>query len=467
MTPAQPANLEVPKAPKMDMEREFRLSKREGLAFSMMVGLGETYLPAFVLAVGMGEVTSGLIATIPILIGAIFQTQTPYLVNRLRSYKQWILLCVGLQTCALGALSWMAYTQKATALEVFIAASLYWACAMSAGPTWNAWMGTIVPPAQRTRFWSQRTHISQIGTLAGFVMGGLLLQHLVPIRDLSPFLPIFILALLGRSLSCFLLSRQHEPENVNARLVEPLTASPLSCIKKQPSYTFIKYVLFIHFSTFIASPFFTPYMLQHLKLDYFGYAVLTAAALAAKFISLPFISKLIVQRSTRTVIRLAGVGIATLPVLWLVSDWFPYLLFIQLVGGVFWGALDLAFPLLIIESIPDKERLSALTSYNLLRSGAIVIGSLLGGAILYFTEKGLMGYVIIFSLSTGLRALSIGTMWTFPISRLRIMAFWRVIGIAPIHGAILSPILSSIQKIQSKKKAKAKPPEKPSNRSAS
>ena len=40
-------------------------SVNDGAAYGGMVGVGETYLPAFVLAVGLGEVAAGLVTTVP------------------------------------------------------------------------------------------------------------------------------------------------------------------------------------------------------------------------------------------------------------------------------------------------------------------------------------------------------------------------------------------------------------------
>ena len=62
-----------------------------------MVGLGETYIPAFVLAAGLGEVAAGLIATLPPLAGAVFQLVTPLAVRHLHSYRRWVVACAALQ----------------------------------------------------------------------------------------------------------------------------------------------------------------------------------------------------------------------------------------------------------------------------------------------------------------------------------------------------------------------------------
>ena len=47
-----------------------RRSVIDGTCFSFMLGVGEHYLPAFVLVLALGEVASGLIVTIPPAVGA-------------------------------------------------------------------------------------------------------------------------------------------------------------------------------------------------------------------------------------------------------------------------------------------------------------------------------------------------------------------------------------------------------------
>ncbi len=59
------------------LRRDLRASVGDGIAWGGMVGLGETYLPAFALAIGLGELTAGLVASLPLLAGGIMQMITP------------------------------------------------------------------------------------------------------------------------------------------------------------------------------------------------------------------------------------------------------------------------------------------------------------------------------------------------------------------------------------------------------
>jgi hypothetical protein len=76
--------------------RDLSAITADGVAYSVSVGLGETYIPAFVLAAGLGEVAAGLIATLPPLVGAVFTLVTPVAVRTLHSYRRWVVACASL-----------------------------------------------------------------------------------------------------------------------------------------------------------------------------------------------------------------------------------------------------------------------------------------------------------------------------------------------------------------------------------
>src|SRR5262245_27524517 len=69
----------------------------DGACVSAMVGLGETYFAAFALALGAGQTVAGLVATVPMLAGATLQLATPWFLQRVRSYRKWVVLFASLQ----------------------------------------------------------------------------------------------------------------------------------------------------------------------------------------------------------------------------------------------------------------------------------------------------------------------------------------------------------------------------------
>ena len=127
------------------LRKNLRNSVSDGAAFSVMVGIGETYFPAFVLALGMGEIAAGLIASVPLLVGAILQLISPAAVVWLGSNRRWVITCVALQAASFVPLVAAAVWGHMPAVGVFAAVSIYWGGGLGAGPAWNTWMETVVP----------------------------------------------------------------------------------------------------------------------------------------------------------------------------------------------------------------------------------------------------------------------------------------------------------------------------------
>src|SRR5690606_31772011 len=60
------------------LRQSLRYGVYDGALYSLMVGAGESYLALFVLAAGLGEVASGLVSTVPFLLGAVLRLASPW-----------------------------------------------------------------------------------------------------------------------------------------------------------------------------------------------------------------------------------------------------------------------------------------------------------------------------------------------------------------------------------------------------
>src|SRR6516165_9799517 len=134
------------------LRKNLRNSLSDGAAFSVMVGIGETYFPAFVLALGMGEIAAGLVASVPLLVGAVLQLVSPAAVAWLGSNRRWVVACVVIQAASFVPLVAAGLWGHMPVIGVFAAVSLYWAAGLGAGPAWNTWMETVVPFRVRAPF---------------------------------------------------------------------------------------------------------------------------------------------------------------------------------------------------------------------------------------------------------------------------------------------------------------------------
>jgi MFS family permease len=417
----------------------------DAAAFSLMVGVGETYVPAFALAAGLGEVSAGLVATLPMLMGAALQLATPSGVARMGSYRRWIVACAIVQALSFVPLVVGGLRAGISDAWLFGSMAAYWGAGMATSPAWNAWVGALVPGERRAHFFAQRSRLSQIALLLAILSAGAVLERGDAAgRPLAAFALLFAVAALARLASAAFLARQSEPAGLAAGQRRLSAQGVWVVLRGTDARGVLLYLLGMQAAVHLCAPYFTPYMLGPLGLSYGGYMILTAAAFASRIALLPALGHWAHARGTRALFRLGALGIVPLPALWLVSNDFWYLLGLQLVAGVAWAALELATLLSFFETLEDRDRSSVLTAFNFANTVAIVIGAL-GGAVAFRVVESANVYPLLFLGSSFARLLLLVLLpkpspATHPPEELAL----RTLAIRPSAGAIQRPVLPSL-----------------------
>lgn len=428
------------------LRKDLRAIYGDGVGFSLMVGMGETYVPAFVLALGMSEVAAGWIVAVPLLLGAVLQLVSPAAVRGLKSHRRWVVLCAsGQALCCIGYFL-LALTGRAPQTLVFLVAALYWGTGMAGGPAWNTWVGTLIPRRLRAPYFARRSRGCQAAVLIGLVAGGLALQagsgtgYLLYV-----FAGMFFAAAISRAVSVWFLSTQSEPQPLpeNHRTVAP--GELIRRARHGSDGRLLLYMLAVQAAVQISGPFFTPYMLGQLQFSYVKYLSLIATAYVAKMAAFPFLGSLAKRFGSHWLLYASGLGIVPLSALWIVSDHLGYLLILQVFGGAIWAGYELATLLLLFDHIDESERTSVLTIFNLANAIALIGGALLGGVLLKLLGTDRQAYYVLFALSGAMRIVSLVFM-----VRVHRIAFrpgpiaTRVLGVRPNTGSVDAPIISSV-----------------------
>jgi len=388
------------------LRRDLALVHTDAIAGSIMVGSGETYLAAFALALGLGDIVAGTVASLPLLGGAVLQLVSPWGVRRFGSHRRWVVLCAGLQAASFVPLVAAALVGSLSALGLLAIATLYWGTGMMTGAAWNTWVGTLVPRSLRSRFFARRSRAGQIALLFGLLAGGAILHagEQESSSHLLAFAALFAMAGLARAWSAWLLAHQSEPDPlVESRLA---TRDGVAPGRVPGNRRLLGYLLALQVGVQVAAPYFTPYMLgaSALHLSYVRYMVLIAASFLSKIVALPWLGHLAARHGARRVLRFAGVAVVPLPALWNFSNDFSVLVAIQLFAGVAWGAHELATFLLFFDAIRPEERTRVLTWYNLANALAIALGAALGAQLLRGHGVDFAGYALLFWISAAGRA---------------------------------------------------------------
>lgn len=428
------------------LTHNLRVSQADAAAFGVMVGLGETYLPLFVLTVGLSEVMSGLVVSVPVLLGGLLQMVSPWAVGLLKSHKRWVVFCSMLQAASFVPLIAAAIIGYIPPWAALVVASVFWAGGLGTGPAWNVWVGTLVPRTIRAHFFAKRTRLQQLTVLAGFLGGGFALQYGKE-HDcvLTVFGVLFTIACVCRVLSAAFLAAQYEPQPL---LLEPRQVPVLERLRSyrhSAGGRLLFYIIVVQFGVWITGPYFAPYMREKLHFSYVDYAVLIAFSFVFKIMALPLCGRFAKRWGARRLLTLGGIGIVPMSGMWSISDNYAWLCLTQVTAGVCWAAYELAFFLLFFESIPADERVGVLTLFNLLNSAALAAGALVGGAILSLAHEAPWAYHALFVVSSTWRAIGLIFLWRVP----HIEVTGDAVGVQieelrPTGEAIDGPILSSL-----------------------
>jgi MFS family permease len=415
----------------------------DGIAFSVMVGAGESYLAPFALALGFGDVTAGMIATAPMLVGALLQLVTPLAVRWLDSHKRWVVLCAALQSVSFLPLVAGALSGGMSASLLYLTVSIYWGLGMATGPAWNTWAGRLVPVALRARYFARRSRWSQVALLLGLAAGGVILQEGAR-RDepLASYALVFCLAFVARAASATFLARQSEARPVELGDTRISPRAIRRHLRSGGHGKLLGFLLLFQSGVWIAAPYFTPYMLGPLGLDYLEFTALTGTAFAARILVLPAVGRLATRWGTLRLIRVSSAGIVPLPALWLVSDALPWLFALQVLGGALWAAFELATLLSFFEHIPETARTSLLSAYNLANALAIAAGTGIGALILHHGGGGASAYGLLFLASMGVRLMCLARLRAFPeLAAESAQPALRTLGLRPSSGGLQRPVL--------------------------
>ncbi|MCR4300443.1 MAG: MFS transporter, partial [Sulfuricaulis sp.] len=260
------------------VERSLRYSVRDGVAWSVMFGAGESYLQAFAVFLKATTAQITLLAALPSLLGSLSQLASGWIVGRAVQRKSLIFGGVLLQT-----LTWLPIIALAfvptehPVLWLILWVALYYIGGQFAAPPWSSLISELVPERRRGRFFGRRTQIMSIFTFVSLGTAGIALELFAQRAAAGwGFALVFAVALAARIYSLHQLMRMHEPLQRLAPLTLPPLAGLLGRLRGSDFATFAMFVALLNLAVAMASPFFTLYMLRDLKFSYLEFTAVSA-----------------------------------------------------------------------------------------------------------------------------------------------------------------------------------------------
>lgn len=393
------------------LRRNLRSMNADGFSFSVMVGVAETYLPAFMLSQGFGELAAALIATLPVLLGSLLQLASPWMLRRLGSYRRFVVTTATLQSLSVLGLMVLAIYPGLRAWMVFVPATIYWAAGLATGPAWNLWVEQLVPARIRSGFFACRSRLCHVGVLLGLASGGLLLRWASVSQSAWPiFAVLFGAGSLGRLISSRMLARQTEVVGDGRNLSGEDTNS-LSRLNWRESLRMpraagrlVLFLVLVQIAVHVSGPYFNPFMLRVMQLSWLDYMSLLSLGFVGKMLSLPSAGRFANRFGADRLLWAGSIGIVPISAMWFFSQEYWFLAMVQLLSGLVWGWYELAMLLQFFRRIPAERRVFVLTIYNVGNSAAMVLGTMIGAGLLQVFERTAEAYLTLFLVSGCLRA---------------------------------------------------------------
>jgi MFS family permease len=344
---------------------------------------GGAVLTGWALYVRANPITLGLIVALP-QAAQLVQVPAAWITSRFGS-RRTALWAVGAGRQALlllCLLPWVPADSGAREALLVVAAALSTALAVIGNNAWVAWMGELVPPRIRGRYFGGRTAVATIANATGSLLAGFTLDW-ARSRNMEgqALASLAFTAALGGAASSWLMARQHACVDHHAN--DGLTRDILAPWRNTRARRLLGFQLAWNAAVGLSASFFTAFMLRDLGLTFVTVATYGAITATCRVAVAPLWGRAIDRVGPGQVAVLCSIAIASLPLLWVfASPGVTWPLTIDaLATGLFWSGHSLATFQLPLAIAPRRGRPYYLAAFSMSAGIAFLIATELGGAI--------------------------------------------------------------------------------------
>jgi MFS family permease len=396
----------------------------DGFFASASDNITVTYLVVYLLALGATQAQIGLMSSISSLTTAALLLPGAMLVERYGGRRNIVLFGGGLGRLALLWIAMMPlFVQPPAPILIYLVIALSILRDGLTNLTLPAWMsltGDIVPMQGRGRFFASRNFIMGVSGISMTLLAGLVITRLTQPAGYQ----VALLAALGIGLFSWIsFSRINDQVGTaaskpaapaaGASETEPLDADRpqklalremLREMLAQPEFVRWAAVTALwNFSLNIAGPFFNVYLVQNLHADAAMVGITAIASSVATMLAQRKLGDLNDRWGARRLTMISGLLIPIVPLLWVFINSAWYVIPINLLSGVLWGAYSLASFNYLLQLVP-RERMARFSAlFQIIVTVSLGIGAAVGSLVV--TQFGFQGVFTLSSIGRLLAAL--------------------------------------------------------------
>lgn len=330
------------------------------LWFALCLG---SYFQLFVRSLGASDMEIALLSAIP-SVASIVQIASAYVVERLGRRKPFWATAEYTRRLVFGAVIALPFVfspshYKTAVTMVLVILGISYFIGTAAFSPWYSWMADIIPQKERGRFWGWRSAIINIVLIVFFPLFGRILDVFTGEHQWTGFAIVMgaglVLGMADLTTHMFIpeppMKREREGVDLVAMVRKPL---------KDPNFRrfFLGWGLW-SFATLIATPFYSVYYKENLRLEYSFIGLLSSAALAAAVVGSWFWGFVADKLGSKPVFSLCLASSIPIPIMYFFAtpDNAKIILTIQAVyAGLVASGTNVGFTNLLIGLSPREGR---------------------------------------------------------------------------------------------------------------
>ncbi|MBU4482492.1 MAG: MFS transporter [Actinobacteria bacterium] len=368
-------------------EKSLKYSFWDGIFTALMTGFTANYVLPFALALRATNFHIAILSSLPILFASLIQLTSAGIQERFKNRVKIVTFASYLQAIFIIPILFIPvfFKDKSYSVGLFIFFIMF-SGAMSAvgSPVWSSLMSETVPKEGYGKYFAWRGKILGFIAIGSGFIAGLILDLFY---EFTGFIIIFMLATICRFISGYFNSKMTDiPITIN----EEDKFTYIDFVKRLPKSNFAKFAFYIalmHFSIFLAAPFFGVYMLKELQFNYTTYTIIILSGAIISMLSLPFWGYYSDKIGNAKIVKICFAFNIILPVLWVFSSNVIYLIVINVVGGYLWSGFALAMGNFIFDAVKETKRVRAIAYFNVTVGVFLFIGAILGGYLIQYLPE--------------------------------------------------------------------------------
>lgn len=355
-----------------------KISIYHGMVSTVAVNLASNFFPIFAISIlGASNYQVGLISSLPPLVALIMTIPTAIMLNRLEQQKKTVAMSVlwaRLMFILIACVVFISSSYQAWAFLIIVALMNVPGTVSNIG--WQTLISGMIKEERRGSFFSDRNRLLTVVGMISTLIIGIVMKRQT--HNASAYQILFFLAFIFGLLEVFFLMKHKEKVRSKTEVEQKNSYMDWSIFKDHGYKWFLIAALTFNFSWQMPWGLFNIFYVKYAHATILWISIFSVANQLVQIFSFSLWKRWAEKKSNTLIFVWVAAGMATAPILTVLSTNLVYLMFVQMTSGFFVSGTTLLLFNLLLEQSPKEKRTYCITTYNVLLSFVAFIAPQIG-----------------------------------------------------------------------------------------